>query len=354
INETNIVNLDVPITKNPTKKATRIFKMLKRVGQAKKDNGIQVTISHLYIYNFLNVMSRRRDKSICVMHGPASLYFNKPSYYFGRWFYKKSDAIVCMSKYFKHQTIKELGVPEQRVHCIYNPIDLEKINRLKLEAISDEKEKSIFENRVFIYVGRFQEQKAQWHAIRAFSKVHAKHKDTHLVFLGDGDEKILNYLETLVNDYGLNNNVHFFGRKSNPFKYVANAFCTFYTARWDGLPMVLLESLACNTPAISSDSNSGPREILDPSSDFLKRTQELEIVEYGILCKTCDGNRYNVNEPLTEAENQFADAASILIEQKDVYTRFQENASDRAKRFSIDSITNAYEQLSRALVANEN
>jgi glycosyltransferase involved in cell wall biosynthesis len=56
------------------------------------------------------------------------------------------------------------------------------------------------------------------------------------------------------------------GAVPNPFPYMARARLFVMSSAWEGLPTVLMEALACGCPIVSTDCQSGPREILDEGS----------------------------------------------------------------------------------------
>ena len=48
----------------------------------------------------------------------------------------------------------------------------------------------------------------------------------------------------------------------NPYACMARAGVFVLSSDWEGLPTVLIESLAVGTPVVATDCESGPREIL--------------------------------------------------------------------------------------------
>lgn len=52
------------------------------------------------------------------------------------------------------------------------------------------------------------------------------------------------------------------GYVENPYAYMRNASVFLLSSRFEGLPTVLIEALACGCPVVATDCPSGPREIL--------------------------------------------------------------------------------------------
>lgn len=53
------------------------------------------------------------------------------------------------------------------------------------------------------------------------------------------------------------------GFVDNPYRYMRRVAVVAMSSRYEGLPSVLVEAMACGTPVVSSECGSGPREILD-------------------------------------------------------------------------------------------
>jgi len=53
------------------------------------------------------------------------------------------------------------------------------------------------------------------------------------------------------------------GFVSNPYKYMGKANVFVLSSIYEGFANVLVEALACGIPVVSTDCESGPREILD-------------------------------------------------------------------------------------------
>jgi glycosyltransferase involved in cell wall biosynthesis len=83
-----------------------------------------------------------------------------------------------------------------------------------------------------------------------------------LVLLTKGSSAIKCKLQKLVKTLKIEDRVVFAGFKSNPYPYVKHAKLMVLSSAYEGLPTVILESLVLGTPVISTDCESGPREIL--------------------------------------------------------------------------------------------
>jgi glycosyltransferase involved in cell wall biosynthesis len=113
---------------------------------------------------------------------------------------------------------------------------------------------------VILAVGRLIPQKDFQTLIRAFAILQRKSK-ARLVILGEGRQRL--ELESLTQELGIAPHVEMPGFVSNPYQYMAGASVFALTSRYEGLPGVLIQALACGCPVISTDCPGGSAEILD-------------------------------------------------------------------------------------------
>ena len=112
---------------------------------------------------------------------------------------------------------------------------------------------------VILTAGRLVPQKDYPTLLRAFSEV-VKSCPARLVVIGEGPER--SGLAELARDLDIAHIVDFHGFQSNPFAYMSNARLFVLSSIFEGFPNVLVQSMACGTPVVSTDCPSGPREIL--------------------------------------------------------------------------------------------
>jgi glycosyltransferase involved in cell wall biosynthesis len=109
-------------------------------------------------------------------------------------------------------------------------------------------------------VGRLHPQKDFPTLLRAFRIVRDA-RPARLVILGEGGERPT--LEAEVARLNLGDDVALPGFVANPWAWLAKADLFALSSVWEGLPTVVIESLAVGTPVVATDCPHGPLEILD-------------------------------------------------------------------------------------------
>jgi glycosyltransferase involved in cell wall biosynthesis len=176
-----------------------------------------------------------------------------------RRYYRKADAILAVSAGVAEDLAAVASLPRRAIRVIYNPV----VTPGMLGQASAPMAHPWFlpgEPPIILGVGRLIAQKDFATLIRAFARVLA-HRPVRLMILGEGNKR--RELEELADSLGVHQSLTLPGYAENPFAYMARAAVFVLSSRFEGLPGVLIQAMACGCPVVSTDCASGPREILE-------------------------------------------------------------------------------------------
>lgn len=156
---------------------------------------------------------------------------------------------ICVSDGVKMDFTHHLG-DITSITAIHNPIDKKVIQKLADAFVPEYK-------NYIIHVGSFKEAKRHDILLRAYAKTD---QSMPLLLLGKG--KLKNDIEQLVIELRLEDKVVFLGFQENPFPFIKHAQFKVLTSDREGFALVIAEALALNVPVISTDCQSGPKELL--------------------------------------------------------------------------------------------
>lgn len=227
---------------------------------------------------------------------------------------KSAARIISLTAEMGKRIEKELG---KEPIVIPNGVDLEKFYPIP-------KNNSKTENITIITLSRIDDKKGLEYAIQSMPKIIEVYPKAKLKILGDGHYR--SHLEQLTAELGLEDSVEFTGLIPNTEvpTYLQNADIFLLPSLYEGLPLTLLESMACGLPIISTPVSIAP--------DIIEKWNNGIIIPF-------------------KSANAIADAVITLLSNPELREKHAENSATAAKEsMSWETVTNQYISLYQSII----
>jgi len=318
---------------NPLKKFFYLFYLAFKLKRYVKERNINIIQSHIYRASFINILAKLFGSphqvqivDVNTVHSLQNRGFSKKiDFQLVKLLYRHADVIIFKAQKMKIEFFKHVHY-EGKSLVINNPYNIEEIQTQSNEIIEDFNFNT--HKKYLITVGRLTKIKSQLSLIKVL-----KHLDENieLIIIGEGEEK--DNLTYYTQKNNLQDRVHLLGAKKNPFKYIKQADAFVLASKGEGFPNVLIESMICATPVISTDCISGPREILAPNTDInFQLTSNIELAENGIL--------YPV-----DSQKDLINAITMLLNDKKQQEAYIKNSLINSKAYRVEAIVKKYKTI---------
>lgn len=257
---------DIFVTTLKAKRTITATPALARYMRHEKPAGLFVTESACNIAIILAKLWSRSSTRVLIREGlfPSIAVRESPhrsariAYLLAPILYRYADVIVAIASDMRHDLAAFARLNPSRVTMIpTNPV----VTPSLLSAASSRPEHPWFGSStpVILGVGRLDQQKDFMTLIRAFEIVRAS-RPCRLVVVGEGPLRPALEVERGKSQYA--SDMDFPGYVPQPFSLMANCDVFVLSSRYEGLPNVLIEALACGAPVVATDCPSGPRDVL--------------------------------------------------------------------------------------------
>lgn len=187
--------------------------------------------------------------------------------------YNRSFRVLAVSNGARESAIRFYGIQPDRIVTHYNGVDFHAIDQAAQVPVNDawwNQSHDQTGRQVFriVSAGRLNHEKGFHVLIQAVRDLCQSMPQIaiRLALLGDGPHR--DSLQFMINQMGLQNQmgqqdvVRLVGFQSNAPAWYRSANVFVLASLMEGMPNVLLEAMACGTPVVSTDCQSGPSEIL--------------------------------------------------------------------------------------------
>jgi len=234
----------------------------------------------------------------------------------------------------EYDLIRNYGIDKQISTTIYNFIDKQNIYESADREVEEEILRFVGTSKLILSIGRLTFEKNHRKMLVQFAKLVDEGEDVKLLIVGDGVLK--ERLYSLIDALHIRNHVKMVPRTRNPFPYYKLANIFALTSDFEGLPNVVLEAMLLRTPVVAVDCLSGPRELLNGTSDYENRLHiGIKVCSRGILVGQAQTDEMGTT-------SFFKDALELLLHDDHLSRDLAENAFKYIEQYKNNDILNKW------------
>ncbi|MEM7475971.1 MAG: glycosyltransferase [Planctomycetota bacterium] len=186
---------------------------------------------------------------------------------------------IAVSEEVADDACEYFGISREQIHVFPNPVDIRQVQRQA--EVQEAPSASARPGFNCCVVGRMSQEKGQDIAIQAFASAldlaRAKDQDVRmsLNLVGSGPDR--DTLRARAEELQVAEHVHFHGFLENPYPIIAASDLLILPSVYEGLPNVVLEAMALETPVLATPCSGTLQRILNGANhDFGKIGMQVE------------------------------------------------------------------------------
>ncbi|MFH1755493.1 MAG: glycosyltransferase [Candidatus Latescibacterota bacterium] len=198
--------------------------------------------------------------------------------------YRRCHKILTNSKAGEKYLLNTAGVAKSKIALVRNLFPMDAIAPAGSEPYGDTATRG---DEIIGYVGRLSKQKNIDLVIQAFCKIAPGRPKAKLVIIGDGDQRAP--LQRLIDDSHLAERIVIREPVSDILGEMRQFKCLALPSANEGLPNVVIESLAVGTPVIGSAVGDVAELVIDGQTGVLLREPQVDTIAAAMSRVLSDG-----------------------------------------------------------------
>jgi len=264
----------------------------KRIEELNKQNSFDIIHSNLPLVPSFAIPNNSAKAIVCAVHSTwkgeakatkrdnpkelnpnekAMLRFNFVLRSYEKKLMKRSDALIAVSKYTVDELTKLYGIKKEKIHVIYNGVDVEKF-KPRPNRVEMHREFGLEDDiKIVLFVGRLYHRKGLEILLRSIPPVLKEFSNVRFVISGKGFKKKEENLRNLAKELNIENYVTFLGYVPDeklPLLYSASDIFVL-PAIYENFPFAILEAQATGLPVISTKVGGIPELLVDNENGFV-------------------------------------------------------------------------------------